>query len=108
MGSGKTTFTRMLGKALGIKGNITSPTFVGLHEYRGDNFDFLHFDIYQVGLNYYDLKELLLQNPQRKKILVVEWAQKLAPELLDKLAAEGLKLHKLDFTEQHLLSFNLA
>lgn len=89
MGTGKTTFTRMLGAALGITGKITSPTFVGLHEYKGDGLEFLHFDIYQVPVSYYDIKELLISS-SRRKILLVEWAEKLDAGVVDKLKDEGL------------------
>ncbi len=106
MGSGKTTFTRMLGAALGISSKITSPTFVGLHEYKGDGLEFLHFDIYQVPVSYYDIKELLISSSVRK-ILLIEWAEKLGTETVAKLKAEGLKVVVLDFTlenGEHLIT----
>ncbi len=103
MGSGKTTFTRMLGKALGLSSNITSPTFVGLHEYRGSDFDLLHFDIYQVGISYYDLKELMLLNPERKKIMVVEWGEKLGEKTVAKLRDEGVGVVAVTFCKNHFL-----
>ncbi len=105
MASGKTTFTRMLGRALGIAANITSPTFVGLHEYKGQGFDFLHFDIYQVPLSYYDIKELLLRNAS-PKILFIEWAEKLDTGTVDKLKLEGIRIINLKFSvdsEEHFI-----
>ncbi len=111
MGSGKTTFTRMLAAELGIARKVTSPTFVGLHEYHEENLSLLHFDIYQVLVNYYDLKELLLQNPERKKIIVIEWAEKLEPEVVLQLEAEGLKSLSLNFrldASKHVLQIEFG
>jgi len=103
MGSGKTTFTRMLGAALGLGANITSPTFAGLHEYRGLDFDLLHFDIYQVGVSYYDLKELLLSSPARK-LIVIEWAEKLEPGCVEQLRGEGVKILELGFSDSYKIT----
>lgn len=35
LGAGKTTFTKGIGKALGVKRHITSPTFTIIKEYQG-------------------------------------------------------------------------
>lgn len=84
MGSGKTTFTRYLAEELGFPG-ITSPTFVGLHEYSSGEIDLFHLDLYQVTMAYEDLRELLLREPEKKKLFIVEWSEKLSESSLEKL-----------------------
>ncbi len=106
MGSGKTTFTQFLAKALGINNPVKSPSFVGLQEYHNIDLDFLHFDLYQVATSYYDLKELLLQRPLVPKIIVIEWAEKLSAKETQLLATEGLRLIRLKFireNQKHLI-----
>lgn len=47
LGAGKTTFTKFLGKALGVKKNINSPTFTILKVYQG-KFPIYHMDVYRM------------------------------------------------------------
>lgn len=80
LGSGKTTFSQGVGKALGIKQAIKSPTFVIMRAYdlNNPNFSHLHhFDCYRVGdpqeiidLGWFDL----LSNP--KNIILLEWGSR--------------------------------
>ena len=46
LGSGKTTFVRGACRALGVEGNVTSPTFTIGHRYRG-TVDVSHLDLYR-------------------------------------------------------------
>jgi len=85
LGSGKTTFLRYLGKALGIKERITSPTFVLMHEHdlslniqkKFHYSKFFHLDCYRVSekdiLNL-GLKDLIAD---KKNIIAIEWADKI-------------------------------
>ena len=47
LGAGKTTFTKALGKAMGVTEDITSPTFSIIHEYAG-KMPLYHFDVYRM------------------------------------------------------------
>ena len=50
LGSGKTLFTKGFAKALGIKDNITSPTFSIIKEYAGE-LPLYHMDVYRLDGN---------------------------------------------------------
>lgn len=56
LGAGKTTFTQSLGKALGVKNVINSPTFNIMKTYRqGDGASFTHIDAYRLEGVHQDL-----------------------------------------------------
>lgn len=48
LGAGKTTFTKFLLKELGVKEQVTSPTFTLLNQYMG-KFKIYHFDMYRLS-----------------------------------------------------------
>ena len=70
LGAGKTTFTKGIGKALGVKRVINSPTFTIVKEYHGD-LDLYHLDLYRLdGLgNDFDLEEYF----SKDGVVVCEW-----------------------------------
>lgn len=70
LGAGKTTFTKGIGKALGVRRVINSPTFTIVKEYHG-NMDLFHLDLYRLdGLgNDFDLEEYF----NRGGVCVCEW-----------------------------------
>ena len=81
LGSGKTTFTKGLSKALGIKERVISPTFVLVREHRIKNYEsrirkFYHIDLYRIDKK--DFKNLGLQEilSDKENIVVIEWAEK--------------------------------
>lgn len=83
LGSGKTTFTQGLGKALGIKRAIKSPTYTIVKEYsiEGDSpFELIHIDAYRLetgGADSIDLHSYLRPDT----IVFIEWSQYLADYL---------------------------
>jgi tRNA threonylcarbamoyladenosine biosynthesis protein TsaE len=48
LGAGKTEFVKGLAAGLGFAGEVTSPTFTILHEYRGGRFPLFHMDFYRL------------------------------------------------------------
>ena len=62
LGAGKTTFTRGLGRALKVRGTVTSPTFVVARTHpREDGVPFVHIDAYR------------LQSPAELEDLDIDW-----------------------------------
>jgi tRNA threonylcarbamoyladenosine biosynthesis protein TsaE len=48
LGAGKTEFVKGLAAGLGFAGEVTSPTFTILHEYRGGRLPLFHLDFYRL------------------------------------------------------------
>ncbi len=71
LGAGKTTFTKSLGKELGVKGTINSPTFTILKSYRmADGAPLHHIDAYRLeGI----VQDLGFEECFDEGVCVVEW-----------------------------------
>ena len=79
LGAGKTVFTKGLAKGLGVKENLTSPTFVIISEYAG-RLPFYHFDVYRLHAD--ELADLGYQDYFfGAGITVVEWGDKIKDKL---------------------------
>lgn len=48
LGVGKTVFTKGVAAGLGIKDDVSSPTFTLIQEYYGGRLPFYHFDVYRI------------------------------------------------------------
>ena len=72
LGAGKTAFSKGIGKGLGVKRVINSPTFTIVKEYQGDTLTFYHLDLYRLdGLNNdYDLDEYI---EATDTVCAIEW-----------------------------------
>ena len=80
LGAGKTLFIQGLAKALGIKANIKSPTFVLMKNYPlAGGYTFYHLDCYRLR-DEQDLIPLeigeILSDP--KNIVMIEWSERVA------------------------------
>lgn len=97
LGAGKTSFTKGLGAALGIKQPIKSPTFTIIHEYPEGTLPLYHMDLYRLengGADDLGLEEYF----EGDGVSVVEW-----PEFLGLSAPTDdvtLHFHK-DDTDDH-------
>lgn len=74
LGAGKTTFTRGLAVGLGLKDDVTSPTFAIVNEYHGE-ISLYHFDMYRImdpfeldATGFYDY-------PLDESVFAVEWSE---------------------------------
>jgi tRNA threonylcarbamoyladenosine biosynthesis protein TsaE len=74
LGAGKTTFTQGLGRGLGIKDPITSPTFVIARAHLAGTHPLVHVDAYRLGSTV-ELDELDLDADLGSSITVVEWGE---------------------------------
>jgi tRNA threonylcarbamoyladenosine biosynthesis protein TsaE len=84
LGAGKTTLTQGLGEGLGVRGGITSPTFVisRIHPPLGNGPALVHVDAYRLG-GMAELDDLDLDVSVEESVTVVEWGEGLAELLAD-------------------------
>jgi tRNA threonylcarbamoyladenosine biosynthesis protein TsaE len=76
MGVGKTTFVQGLARGLGVKEQVTSPTFAIYSVYAGPRTKLVHLDAYRLE-NERQLEELLLEEFLTSPwVLAVEWPEK--------------------------------
>ncbi|HWR85483.1 MAG TPA: tRNA (adenosine(37)-N6)-threonylcarbamoyltransferase complex ATPase subunit type 1 TsaE [Rhodoglobus sp.] len=86
LGAGKTTLTRGLGAALGVRGAVTSPTFVLARTHpREGGAPLVHVDAYRIG-SALELDDLDIDFPA--SIVVVEWAR----DMLEGVADQWLQI----------------
>jgi tRNA threonylcarbamoyladenosine biosynthesis protein TsaE len=81
LGAGKTTFVRGLAEGLGINpGDVSSPTFTLVHEYRGGRLTLYHADLYRLERAATDdlgLEEIGIKDG----VLAIEWPDRLSHDL---------------------------
>jgi len=84
LGAGKTTLTQGLGEALGVRGRVTSPTFVLARAHRGP-VPLLHVDAYRLrdAGSHLDLDDLGLDAALEDAVTVVEWGEGVVEGLAD-------------------------
>lgn len=89
LGAGKTTFTQGLGEGLGVRGPVTSPTFViaRVHPSLVGGPVLVHVDAYRLG-DAAELDDLDLDTDLDEAVTVVEWGSGLA----ESLSADRLEL----------------
>ena len=84
LGAGKTSLTQGIGAALGVRGAVTSPTFVLARTHRGP-LPLVHVDAYRLreaGARL-ELDDLDLDAALEDAVTVVEWGEGLAERLTD-------------------------
>lgn len=84
LGAGKTTFTQGLGEGLGVRGQVTSPTFViaRVHPSEVGGPELVHVDAYRLG-GTAELDDLDLDTDLDEAVTVVEWGEGLAESLAE-------------------------
>ena len=76
VGAGKTAFTKLVCKYLGVKEKVTSPSFVILNEYKTGVIPVYHFDLYRLeneGVS--TILNELDEYSEGKILTMVEWAE---------------------------------
>ena len=82
LGAGKTTLTQGIGAGLGVRGPVTSPTFVIARQHpslRGGP-DLVHADAYRLGSRA-EVDDLDLDTDVATSVTVVEWGEGLVEDL---------------------------
>src|SRR6516164_7424173 len=90
LGAGKTTLVQGIGEGLGVRGPVTSPTFViaRVHPSLASGPDLVHADAYRLG-SPAEVDDLDLDDTVASSVTVVEWGGGLA---------EGLAEDRLEVT----------
>ncbi|MET9499296.1 tRNA (adenosine(37)-N6)-threonylcarbamoyltransferase complex ATPase subunit type 1 TsaE [Streptomyces sp. NPDC006552] len=85
LGAGKTTLTRGIGEGLGVRGAVTSPTFViaRVHPPLGQGPALVHVDAYRLGGGLDEMEDLDLDVDLPESVVVVEWGDGKVEELSD-------------------------
>ncbi|MEU0523978.1 tRNA (adenosine(37)-N6)-threonylcarbamoyltransferase complex ATPase subunit type 1 TsaE [Streptomyces niveus] len=85
LGAGKTTLTRGLGAGLGVRGAVTSPTFViaRVHPSLTAGPPLVHVDAYRLGGGLDEMEDLDLDVSLPDSVVVVEWGEGKVEELSD-------------------------
>ncbi|WP_084499451.1 tRNA (adenosine(37)-N6)-threonylcarbamoyltransferase complex ATPase subunit type 1 TsaE [Brevibacterium album] len=92
LGAGKTTFTQFLGRALDVRGRVSSPTFTIAREHpaRSAGPGLVHVDAYRLsGAD--EFEDLGLESSLEDSVTVVEWGRGMAEALGDHLDIEILR-----------------
>lgn len=91
MGAGKTTLTKGIAKALGIKDVVTSPTFALVNEYLDGKIPLFHFDLYRID-SFDDLYALgFFDYLSRGGIIAAEWSENI-PDLDRELSRDNSRI----------------
>lgn len=85
LGAGKTTLTRGLGEGLGVRGAVTSPTFViaRVHPSLTGGPALVHVDAYRLGGGLDEMEDLDLDVSLPESVIVVEWGEGKVERLSD-------------------------
>jgi len=87
LGAGKTALAQGIGAGLGVRGEVTSPTFViaRVHQpdpARGGRLPLVHADAYRLG-GVAEVDDLDLDASLAESVTVVEWGERKAEQLAD-------------------------
>ena len=76
LGAGKTTLAQGVGSAMGVRGRISSPTFViaRVHPAPGGRPDLIHVDAYRVS-SLEEVDALDLESSMEESVTLVEWGE---------------------------------
>ena len=78
LGAGKTQLAKGLARGLGYRGDVTSPTFTIVHEYRGGRLPMYHIDLYRIQ-NEKDAIDIGLEEYiPGDGVTVIEWPERIA------------------------------
>jgi tRNA threonylcarbamoyladenosine biosynthesis protein TsaE len=93
LGAGKTTLAQGIGAGLGVRGQVTSPTFViaRVHPSLGAGPDLVHADAYRLGSRA-EVDDLDLDADLATAVTIVEWGDGLVEDLADSFLSISIEL----------------
>lgn len=109
LGSGKTKFTEGILTYFGLENEISSPTFTIVNEYKTENINIYHFDVYRLS----DIDEFYAIGGEEyfnKGICIIEWGE-IIQEALPKeyikinfekdINDENIRILNIEFSEKY-------
>jgi tRNA threonylcarbamoyladenosine biosynthesis protein TsaE len=78
LGSGKTQIVKGLARGLDYRGDVTSPTFTIVHEYRGGRLPIYHLDLYRIKDEREAVEAGLEEYLPGDGVTVIEWPERIA------------------------------
>lgn len=105
LGAGKTTLTRGIGEALGVRGAVTSPTFViaRVHPSTTAGPPLVHVDAYRLH-SLAEVDDLDLDTSLDEAVTVVEWGQGMVEGLADSRLELSIRRSHEDHDETRTLT----
>ena len=97
LGAGKTQFTKGIGKELGSKDMVNSPTYTIINEYSYDGHTLAHMDTWRLTDDE-DLKRSgLVEHLDEGRVVVIEWADKFYQEIEGITSKKNIPMYKVTF-----------
>lgn len=90
LGAGKTLFARGFAAGLGIKSNVSSPSYTLMNEYRAEGHSMFHLDLYRINCFEEVIDVGLFDILKAGQPCLIEWAERVAE--LDRLAHLEVKI----------------
>jgi tRNA threonylcarbamoyladenosine biosynthesis protein TsaE len=105
LGAGKTTLTQGIGTGLGVRGPVTSPTFViaRVHPSLGAGPPLVHVDAYRLG-SLAEVDDLDLDASLDESVTVVEWGEGKGEDLSNERLEVVLRRHLASADESRTVS----
>lgn len=110
LGAGKTTFTQGIARGMGVKGRVTSPTFVIAREHSsiGNGPSLVHVDAYRLGDDPMgELDALDLDSALEEAVVVAEWGGGLVEQLAQRYVHVTLDRRTHAETEARIISWRV-
>jgi tRNA threonylcarbamoyladenosine biosynthesis protein TsaE len=106
IGSGKTTLIKSLCKSIGVRENVSSPTFSLVNEYLINKKDkIFHFDFYRIKNSHEALDIGLEDYLESNHLCILEWGQIVSEYLPEKY--DFFLLNKINENIRKLIKINL-
>lgn len=102
LGAGKTTLSQFIGKALGVKRTINSPTFNIIKSYQGEDMAFHHMDCYRLENSDEDLG--FDEYFEDHAVTVIEWSTFISDLLPDTFLEINIKVVNETARDIHIVA----